>query len=174
MSDHKNPWLDLKVHKIVINVGVGKSGEPLTKAQKVLQMVTGQKSVLTKSRATNRDLGLRLGQEIGAKVTLRGERAINFLKTALGTRDNQLSAASIGKDGNFAFGIPDYTDFPGFKYDPTIGIYGMDVCVEVGRKGGVAVKRRTRAPRPLGKGAHVNQEETKAFLEGSFGVKFVE
>ncbi len=174
MTDGTNPMRAVKVHKIVVNIGVGKSGEPLAKAHKVLQMVTGQKSVATKAHRTNRDLGVREGQEIGAKVTLRGARAMEFLQKALGTRENQMSRAGIDRDGNFAFGIPDYTDFPGFKYDPAIGIYGMDICVEVGRRGGRSVRHRSRSPRPLARSARVLPEETASFLEKTLGVKFVE
>lgn len=174
MTDGQNVMRDLRVNKIVINIGVGKSGDPLTKAHKVLHMVTGQKSVSTKAHWTNRDLGVREGQEIGAKVTLRGTRAVEFLKKALGTRENQMSRDGIDRDGNFSFGIPDYTDFPGFKYDPAIGIYGMDISVEIGRRGGMAVRRRTRSPRAIGTGARIKPDETAAFLEKALGVKFVE
>ncbi|MCL4324727.1 MAG: 50S ribosomal protein L5 [Candidatus Thermoplasmatota archaeon] len=153
MSGETNPMRALCVEKLVINIGVGQSGDPLAKAQKVLKMVTGQKSVLTRAHSTNRDLGIREGQEIGAKVTLRGQRATEFLQKALGTRENQLSRTGIDRDGNVAFGIPDYTDFPGFKYDPAIGIFGMDICIEIGRKGGMSVKRRTRASHAIGKSA---------------------
>ncbi len=174
MTDPSNPWLGLKIEKVVINIGVGQSGERLAKAQKVLQMVTGQKPVATRAHSTNRDLGIREGQEIGTKVTLRGTKAIEFVQRALGTREKQLSEASLDAHGNFAFGIPDYTDFPGFKYDPQIGIFGMDVCVEIARKGGWRVERRVRAPRHVGKGAWVERAETKSFLEKEFDVKFVE
>lgn len=169
-----NPWKQLKLNKVVINIGVGESGDRLAKAQKVLQMVTQQKPVLTRARSTNRDLGIREGQEIGTKVTLRGQKAVEFLQRALGTRQMQLSEASLDKHGNFAFGIPDYTDFPGFKYDPAIGIFGMDVCVEVARRGGWGVEHRVRAPQPVGKHAWVSPGETKSFLESAFQVKFLE
>jgi large subunit ribosomal protein L5 len=174
MSEKTSPMKELKLEKVVVNIGVGESGDRLTKAQKVLQLVTRQKPVPTRSHATNRDLGIREGQEIGAKVTLRGKKAEEFLRMALATREMQLSQLSLDRRGNFAFGIPDYTDFKGFKYDPAIGIFGMDVCVEVARKGGWGVKHRTRAPRPIGKRARVAPEETKSFLETNFSVVFVE
>ncbi len=72
-----------RVEKVVVNIGVGEAGERLVKAQKVLEMVTKQKPVITIAKVTNRDLGVREGMPIGCKVTLRGERAETFLKKAL-------------------------------------------------------------------------------------------
>jgi large subunit ribosomal protein L5 len=77
----------LRVIKIVVNAGVGESGEPRNKAERVLKMITGQKPIATRSHATNRDFGIRQGQEIGAKVTLRGAKAAEFLNRALDARD---------------------------------------------------------------------------------------
>ncbi|HZY70744.1 MAG TPA: 50S ribosomal protein L5 [Thermoplasmata archaeon] len=163
----------VRLIKIVVNSGVGESGEPLTKAQKVLEMVTHRKPVLTRSRQTNRDFGIRQGQEIGAKVTLRGAAANDFLDRALDARDRQLDPESIDRGGNVAFGIADYTDFAGMKYDPAIGIHGMDVAVEVGRAGW-RVRTRTIQPRPIPRRERVTRDETRAFLAERFRVTFLE
>ena len=129
----ENRWRTVRILKVVVNTGVGESGEPRTKAERVLQMVTKQKPVATRSKATNRDFGIRQGQEIGAMVTLRGAAALNFLDRAFAARDRQFDPDSIDRAGNFSFGIADYTDFEGMKYDPEIGIRGMDVCVSMAR-----------------------------------------
>ncbi|MCI4367113.1 MAG: 50S ribosomal protein L5, partial [Thermoplasmata archaeon] len=110
-----NPCRAVRVIKVVINAGVGESGEPRAKAERVLKMITNAKPVATRSKATNRDLGLRLGQEIGAKVTLRGPTALEFLNRALDARDRQMDPDSVDRSGNFSFGISDYTDFAGMK-----------------------------------------------------------
>jgi large subunit ribosomal protein L5 len=167
------PARRLRIIKIVVNAGVGESGEPRTKAEKVLQMITHQKPVATRSHATNRDWGIRQGQEIGAKVTLRGARARDFLDRALDARDRQLDPDSIDRHGNFSFGIADYTDFAGMKYDPAIGIHGMDVSVEVGRAGW-RVRERSRGHRALGPKLRVARDETHRFLESELRVKFLE
>ncbi|MCI4331861.1 MAG: 50S ribosomal protein L5 [Thermoplasmata archaeon] len=168
-----NPLKAVRVVKVVVNAGVGESGEPRTKAQAVLQMVTKQKPVSTRSHSTNRDFGIRQGQEIGAKVTLRGEAARDFLDRAFEARDRQVYAESIDRNGNFSMGIADYTDFTGMKYDPEIGIHGMDICVELGRAG-YRVRARRVAARPLPRSARVTREEARQFLVEQFKVTLLE
>jgi large subunit ribosomal protein L5 len=168
-----NRWRGLKIVKVVVNAGVGESGDPRTRAERVLTMVAGQKPISTRSHSTNRDFGIRKGQEIGAKVTLRGTRAREFLDRALDARDRFLDPDSIDRDGNFSFGIADYTDFAGMKYDPQIGIHGMDVCVEVGRAGWRIRDRRARS-RPIPSSARVTREETRRFLQDAFRVNYLE
>ncbi len=168
-----NPHRALRIIKVVVNAGVGESGEARTKAEKVLQMVTHQKPVATRAHSTNRDFGIRQGQEIGAKVTLRGATAIDFLGRAFEARDRQLDVDSIDRNGNFSFGVADYTDFTGMKYDPAIGIHGMDVAVEVGRAG-FRVRRRQVQPRPLPRTLRATRDETRAFLATTFQVTVLE
>jgi large subunit ribosomal protein L5 len=168
-----NPYRAVRVIKVVVNAGVGESGEPRTKAEKVLQMVTHQKPVATRSHSTNRDFGIRKGQEIGAKVTLRGDAALDFLKRAFEARDRQFDIDSIDRNGNFSFGIADYTDFSGMKYDPAIGIHGMDISVEMGRAGHRIRDRRTQA-RPLPKALRSTRDETRQFLVSQLGVTLLE
>ena len=168
-----NPHRAIRVIKVVVNAGVGESGEARTKAEKVLQMVTHQKPVPTRSHSTNRDFGIRKGQEIGAKVTLRGARAAEFLGRAFEARDRQLDGDSIDRNGNFSFGIADYTDFTGLKYDPAIGIHGMDIAVEMGRAG-FRVRDRRHQARPLPRRLRSTAEDTREYLRRAFGVTIVE
>ncbi|MGI0140617.1 MAG: 50S ribosomal protein L5 [Thermoplasmata archaeon] len=168
-----HPLRRLRLIKVVVNSGVGESGEARTRAEKVLEMVTHQKPIATRSHSTNRDFGIRQGQEIGAKATLRGPRATEFLDRAFEARDRQLDPDSIDRNGNFSFGIADYTDFSGMKYDPQIGIHGMDISVEVGRAGWRVRERRIRST-PIPRQLRANREETRRFLAEQFRVTFVE
>ena len=168
-----NRLRSIRVIKVVVNAGVGEAGEARTKAARVLEMVTHQKPIATRARSTNRDFGIRKGQEIGAKVTLRGSGALDFLKRAFEARDRQLDVDSIDRTGNFSFGIADYTDFTGMKYDPQIGIHGMDIAVELGRAGYRIRQRRVRS-RPLPKSLRSTPEETRTFLTGTLGVTLLE
>ncbi len=168
-----NPHRAIRIIKIVVNAGVGESGENRTKAEKVLEMITHQKPVATRAHSTNRDFGIRQGQEIGAKVTLRGAAAVDFLGRAFEARDRQLDVDSIDRFGNFSFGIADYTDFTGMKYDPQIGIHGMDVAVEVGRAG-FRVRQRRQQSRPIPRAIRSSAPETRAYLEREFRVTILE
>jgi large subunit ribosomal protein L5 len=172
-SPPENPMRAIRVLKVVVNAGVGESGEPRTKAERVLQMLTKQKPVATRAHSTNRDFGIRQGQEIGAKVTLRGAAAQEFLDRAFEARDRLLDPDSVDRQGNLSFGIADYTDFTGMKYDPQIGIHGMDISVELGRAGGRVRKRRT-SPRPLPRRQRVTPDETRRFLTERFRVRYLE
>src|SRR3989304_6291317 len=131
-----NPMRAISVGKVVVNIGVGEAGEKLLKAVKVLELVTGHKPVQTLSRSTIRDWGIRRNMPIGTLVTLRGKDAFAFLKKELAIRSHWLAGYSFDPHGNFSFGIPDYTDFEGMRYDPEIGVFGMDIAVVLKRPGG--------------------------------------
>ena len=163
----------LRVEKVVVNIGVGEAGERLVKAQKVLEMLTGQIPLVTTSKTTNRDLGIREGMPIGCKVTLRHDTAEEFLKRALWIRENRVAEYSFDPEGNLSFGISDYTDFEGMRYDPEIGIFGMDVNVIIQRPGYRVTKRRI-LKRRLPHRHRVTREEAMDFMKEQFAVEVVE
>ena len=107
----ENPLQKPHISKITVNIGVGEAGERLSKAELVLKNITGQKSIQTLSKTTNKDWGLRERMPIGCKVTLRSGTAHSFLVEALKTRNNKISDYSFDDQGNFSFGIPDHTLF---------------------------------------------------------------
>jgi large subunit ribosomal protein L5 len=164
---------DIRVEKVVVNVGVGEAGEKLVKAQKVLELVTKQKSVQTLSHQAVRDWGVRRNMPIGTRVTLRGEAADVFLKAALEIRNNRLPGYSFDPRGNVSFGIQDYTDFPGMKYDPEVGVFGMDVAVSLQRPGFRIARRRVRA-RKIPRRHRVSREEGMTFMKDRYKVEVVE
>ena len=164
---------DLYVEKVVVNIGVGEAGERLVKAQKVLEMVTGQKSVQTMSKTINRDLGIRKGMPLGCKVTLRGEAAVEFIERALPIREMRVPIYSFDQEGNMSFGITDYTDFDGMKYDPEIGIFGMDISVVL-RRPGNRITRRALLRRRVPKDHRVNRDEAIQYMKDKFNVEVVE
>jgi len=168
-----NAMREVRIEKVVVNIGVGEAGERLVKAQKVLEMVTGHKSVQTASRTINRDWGIRKGMPLGCKVTLRGEDAEAFLKKALPIREMRVPEYSFDKEGNMSFGISDYTDFEGMKYDPEIGIYGMDINVVL-RRAGNRITKRALLRRSIPKGHRVQRDEAIQFMKDNFNVKVIE
>lgn len=164
---------DLHVEKVVVNIGVGEAGERLVKAEKVLEMVTGQKPVETISKTVNRDLGIRQGMPLGCKVTLRGETAEDFVRKALIIREMRVPEYSFDKEGNMSFGISDYTDFEGMKYDPEIGIFGMDISVVL-RRPGNRITQRASLRRRIPKSHRVDRDEAIQYMKDKFEVEVVQ
>lgn len=164
---------DIRIEKVVVNIGVGEAGEKLVKAQKVLELVTKQKSVQTLSHQAVRDWGVRRNMPIGTRVTLRGEIAVDFLQRALSIRNNRIPGYSFDPRGNFSFGVPDYTDFEGMKYDPEIGVFGMDVSVCLERPG-FRVARRHVHRRKVASHHRISRSEGIAFMKSRFGLEVVE
>ena len=163
---------DIRIEKVVVNVGVGEAGEKLVKAQKVIELVTKQKSVQTLSHQAVRDWGVRRNMPIGTRVTLRGTSAEAFLTSALEIRSNRLPGYSFDPRGNFSFGIQDYTDFPGMKYDPEIGVFGMDVSVSLMRPGWRVSRRASRA-RPIPRRHRVSRDDGIQFMKDRFKLEVV-
>ena len=163
----------IRIEKVVVNVGVGEAGDKLVKAKKVLELVTHQMPTQTLAHAGVRDWGVRRGMPIGAKVTLRGQGAEDFLRRALSIRNNRLPGYSFDPRGNFSFGVPDYTDFEGMKYDPEIGVFGMDISVSLQRPGWRVAKRRVRS-HPVPRSHRISRDEGIEFMKGRFGIEVVE
>ena len=146
MSDTANPMSMPRISKVVVNIGVGEGGDRLSNAQKVLELVTGVNSVRTLGKQQNRDLKVRVGFPIGCKATIRNNDSIKkFLTDAFWVRENTIPSWNFDKSGNLSFGIPDYTDFPDQKYDPDIGIFGMDINIVLERPGHRVSRRRRRS-----------------------------
>jgi large subunit ribosomal protein L5 len=168
----QQPMLKPRIEKVVVNLNVGKSGEPLEKASKVLQDLTNQTPVKKKAKKTIRDFGLRKGESIACVVTLRKQVAIDFLKKVLPVVDNRISRSSFDRQGNFAFGIKEHIEIAGVKYDPDVGIFGMDVCVSVNRAG-QRVKTRRKQKTHIGHKHVLTPEESIAFVKQALGVEIV-
>lgn len=174
MSESANPMMAPRITKVTVNIGVGEGGNRLLLAERVLSQVTGLTPVRTLSKKTNRDLGTREGAPIGCKVTLRDPAHIEkFLKDAFWCRENTLPAYNFDASGNLSFGIRDYTDFPEMKYDPEIGIFGMDVNAVLERPGHRVSRRRHKKAR-VGRSHRVSRDESLEWFRGRFGLTVVE
>ena len=167
-----NPNRIPRISKITVNIGVGEAGERLEKAARVIQSITGHKPVQTLSKTTNKDWAIRKGMPLGCKVTLRGKDGNTFLIEALKTREQKIAEYAFDGEGNFSFGIPDHTLFASQKYDPSIGIFGMDVCVTM-EKPGYRIKRRRIGQRHIPARHKVKREETMAYVSETFHVEVV-
>jgi large subunit ribosomal protein L5 len=127
-----------KIEKIVINMGVGaaeKDPKALENSVRDMQVITGQKPVVTTARKAISNFKLREGMKIGCKVTLRGDRALHFfdkLATVVlpRIRDFQgLNPKSFDGRGNYAMGLKEQLVFPEISYDSFDKIRGMDIII---------------------------------------------
>ncbi len=172
MGSNQNPMRRIEVDKVVINMGVGESGEKLAKAEKLLAepAIAGQKPIKIAAKRTIQPFGIKRGEAIACKVTLRGARAHDFL-TRVFKIQNKLYMSQFDTSGNFSFGIAEHTDF-GIRYDPNVGIFGMDVSVSLKRPG-YRIKERRIQRKKVPARHRLTRDECIAFLEKEYGVEVV-
>jgi large subunit ribosomal protein L5 len=169
----ENPMRAIKLAKVTVHIGVGKSGDELEKARKVLEAITGQKPCTKQAKRTVKEFGIREGEPIACLTTLRGESAASFLKRGLEAVSNALKASSFDGNGNFAFGIKEHIEIPGTKYVPELGIFGMDVIGTLERPG-YRIKRKRIRPASIGKSHRITKEEAIKFISEKFGAQIRE
>jgi large subunit ribosomal protein L5 len=169
IDDSSNSMKRINIAKIVVNIGVGKSGEPIERAKNALEELTGKKPTSRGAKENVRDFGIHKGEPIGAIVTLRKNDAFEFLKRVLESKRNVLNATSFDPFGNISLGIHEHIDIPGTKYNPDIGIFGMDVCVSLTRPGYRISKKRN--PKRIGKNHRISKDESIDFFKHKFGVE---
>ncbi|WP_058366156.1 50S ribosomal protein L5 [Haloparvum sedimenti] len=159
---------EARIEKVVVHMGVGQGGEPLAEAERIIEEITEQDSVRTTAKRTVGEFGIRKGDPIGAKVTLRDEAAAEFLATALDLVE--VSENQFDETGNLSFGVEDHTDFPSQEYDPNVGIYGLDVTATIVRPG-YRVTKRDVETRSIPDGHRMTPEDAAAYLEENFDVE---
>jgi large subunit ribosomal protein L5 len=160
----------IKIGKVVINITAGKSGEPLDRAITILENLTGQRPCTRRAQQTIRTFGIRKNEPIACMVTLRGPGAEAILNKTFAAVGQRISPRSFDRNGNFAFGIKEHIDIPGQRYDPKLGIIGMDVMATVERRG-YRVARRRRAKSKVAQSHRVKREEAIEFIKQRFGVE---
>ncbi len=155
--------------KVVLNMGVGKSGDAIEIAKKALDGISGKKSCARDAKETQRDFGIRKGEPIGVAVTIRGKDALLLARRLFEAKGNELNGRSFDEFGNFSFGIREHIDIPGVKYDPAIGILGLDVAMALARPG-YGIRTRSKHKARVGKAHRITSGEAKEFVSSEFGV----
>ena len=134
----KNPMQAPRIEKVVVNMGLGEAtqnGKILDASLEQLTAITGQKPVVTKARKSIANFKLRQGQSIGAMVTLRGNRAYEFLDRLLNValprvRDFKgVSPKAFDGRGNYTLGLREQIIFPEINYDKVEKIKGLNITV---------------------------------------------
>ena len=127
-----------RLEKIVVNMGVGDAAQQaklLDGAVADLEVITGQKPLITRARKSVSNFKLREGQAIGVKATLRGDRMYEFLDRLITLaipriRDFRgLSPRSFDGNGNYTFGVTEQLIFPEIDYDKVDRTRGMDITI---------------------------------------------
>ncbi|MFQ5647742.1 MAG: 50S ribosomal protein L5 [Candidatus Aenigmatarchaeota archaeon] len=167
-----NPMREVRLGKVTINIGAGESGPQLEKSKAILEKITGKTVVTTRTRKRT-TFGMAKKRPIGVRVTLRGPEAIDIVKKLLQAVDNRLRPGQFDRQGSFSFGVAEYINIPGVKYDPDVGILGMDVCVTLERPG-YRIKRRMVRPKKVGKRHRVTPEEAMEFARKVLGAAVTE
>lgn len=133
-----NPMTAPKIEKLVVNMGVGEAvgdAKQINGAMDDLATITGQKPRLNRARRSIAGFKLRTGNPVGCSVTLRGDRAWEFLDRLITVaipriRDFRgLNPASFDGRGNYSFGVTEQLIFPEINYDRVTAIRGMDITI---------------------------------------------
>jgi len=168
----ENPMKKISLDKVVLNMGLGRSGDVIQVAKKALQQISGKNPSSREAKETQRDWGIRKGEPIGVAVTVRGEDAKVLLKRLLEAKGNQVKGKSFDDFGNYSFGINEHIDIPGVKYDPNIGILGLGISITLTRPG-YGIRKRSKHKASIGKHHAIKAQEAKDYLIKEFGVTVV-
>lgn len=160
----------IRIEKVTLNVGAGKSQDKLDKGMKLLKNITGIDPVKTKTTKRIAGWGLRPGLPIGCKITLRGKKGKEILDQLIQAKDKKLNPKQFDDYGNVAFGIHEYIDIPGVRYDPDIGIIGFEVCVTLNRPG-YRIKSRKYKKKKVGKKHLVNKQDAIDFMKKELNIE---
>lgn len=167
---HSNPMRDISIDKVIINIGTGSDEQKQKNAKKLIGIITGMKPTDGISKKRNPAFKIIKGTKIGAYVTVRKDPD-KLVRRLLEAVDTKVKESSIS-DNTLSFGINEYIDINGIKYDPTVGMLGMNVNISFRRKGLRVAERKVRRGRIPRKHRIIPREEIKAYLSKNFGANF--
>ena len=165
----ESPMKKISLEKVVLNMGVGKSGDIIDVARRALEQISGKKASTRNAKEAQREWGVRKGEPIGVAVTIRGDNAVALLKRLLEAKGNSVNGKSFDNFGNYSFGINEHIDIPDVKYDPQIGILGLGISVTLARPG-YSIRKRSKHKASVGKNHIITNQEAKDYLVKEYGV----
>ncbi|MGC9099292.1 MAG: 50S ribosomal protein L5 [Candidatus Micrarchaeia archaeon] len=166
-----NPNRDIVLEKVVINIGIGQNEQLYDNAKALLKKLTGHEAAPAKAKSRDPSLKIRKGQIIGVVVTLRKGDALSMLERAIDAVGT-IKESSI-RDNTLNFGIKEYIDFSGVKYDPKIGMFGMNINAVFARRGKRVEERKRKRSKASKEHMTVKKEEIKEYLKNKFGKDIV-
>ena len=174
MAEHqRNPMQEVRISKLVINIGSGSDQKQNEAAKKLITLITGRKPADEVSKRRNPAFKITKGQKIGAFVTVRGGEAGALLPKLLDAVDNRLKGSAITPN-SLSFGIKEYIDIRGVKYDPAIGMLGMNVNLSFRRRGARVAARKRMAARVPERHGVVGPGEIKEYMIKEYKVEIAE
>ena len=163
-----NKMRNIRIEKVTLSIGSGVQEVNNKKAISLLKSISGKKPVKTYAKKRIAQWKLRPGLPIGAKVTLRKDAALEVLGKLLKAVDNKVSRKKFTESG-FSFGVQEYIDIPGVKYDPKIGILGLNIAVTLERPG-FRIKKRKLEKKKVPKSNNITAEDAIKFASDELGV----
>jgi large subunit ribosomal protein L5 len=171
--EHKNPMEDIRINKVVINIGTGSDEQLQSSAKRLIEIITGRKPADELSRTRNPAFKIAKGQRIGAFVTVRGDDAKKLITRLFEAVDNKIKPRAI-TNNSISFGIPEYIDISGVKYDPKVGMMGMNVNVSFRRNGLRVSLRKNAQGKVHPKHRTIGREEIIDYIKKEFKVTPIE
>jgi len=163
----------IRLEKVTLNIGAGKDQNRLDKARMLIKNITGIEPVKTITKKRIPTWGLRPGLPIGCKLTLRHQNAIALLRRLLTAKDKTLLDSQFDNLGNISFGIHEYIDIPDAKYDPKVGIMGLQVCVTLERRG-FRIKKRALRKGKISKKHIISKNEAIEYMTKEYDISIGE
>jgi large subunit ribosomal protein L5 len=165
-----NPMRNIRIEKVTLNIGAGKDQVRLENGLKLLQVITGRTPIKTFTNKRIPTWGLRPGLPIGCKVTLRGDIAKSVLKRLIEAKNYLINDSQFDNFGNFSFGIKEYIDIAGVKYDPKMGVIGLEASVTLERPG-FRIRRRSLLNKSIPKRHCISKQEAIDFMKKEYNLK---